>query len=274
MQWINVEFSAQSIDTLLWMEAVCREINFMGGDRDFIIAQINTGSHQGGERAKEFTLDWEWATIARLGILGPNGAGTAVLTLGGRILFTQAVWSMAYLHWKPRCPVAWAFLSRVRESCQDSRVRQGSWESGRRSWEKLKRTYLTFVFNDFVGFRLVGETQDLCQILSSQGLTESLSPMAEDRVLSSNVADPRGRTSLVFTVITFRYDQIHLESHAVRDEVFVFLSLKYIGKVIQNFKSLKLRSTKRKVLYNEKWSLELPFPTLISFPIGNYLPFS
>lgn len=49
-----------------------------------------------------------------------------------------------------------------------------------------------FVFNDFVGFRLVGETQDLCQILSSQGLTESLSAMTEDRVLHSNVADPWG----------------------------------------------------------------------------------
>lgn len=72
-----------------------------------------------------------------------------------------------------------------------------------------------FVFNDFVGFRLVGETQDYCQILSSQGFTESLSPMVEDRVLGSNVAVPWRLPSLVFTVITFRFDEIHLESHGL-----------------------------------------------------------
>lgn len=59
IQWINVEFSTSNIDMLLWREAVCREINFMGGDRDFIIAQINTGSHQGSEPAKGAILDWE-----------------------------------------------------------------------------------------------------------------------------------------------------------------------------------------------------------------------
>lgn len=64
---------------LLWREAVCKEIT--GGDRDFIIAQINTGSHQGGEPAKE-------ATMARLGALDANRAGTALLTLGGRTPLT------------------------------------------------------------------------------------------------------------------------------------------------------------------------------------------
>lgn len=42
---------------LLWREVVFWEMNFTGGDRDLIIAQINTGSHQGSDPAKEATLD-------------------------------------------------------------------------------------------------------------------------------------------------------------------------------------------------------------------------
>lgn len=38
---LNIELSTENIDTLLWREAVCREMDFTG-DRDFIIVQINT----------------------------------------------------------------------------------------------------------------------------------------------------------------------------------------------------------------------------------------
>lgn len=76
-------------------------------------------------------------------------------------------------------------------------------------------------------------------MLSVQGLTESLSPMAEDRALGSNVADPWRLPSLVFTVITFRFDQIRLGiTWGVGWGICVFLLLsKYVSKVIQNFKS-------------------------------------
>lgn len=59
----------------------------------------------------------------------------------------------------------------------------------------------------------MGETQNYCQILSSQGLTKSLSLMAEDGILDSNVADLSRLTSEC--VITFGFDQINLESQGV-----------------------------------------------------------
>lgn len=86
----------------------------------------------------------------------------------------------------------------------------------------MNATYLTFVFNDSVGFRLVGGNSGPFARYSVLRVSLShLSPVVQEQVLGSNVDDLWRLPSLVFTGILFRLDQIHLESHGVGDGVFV-----------------------------------------------------